>query len=66
MSAFTDDGETEVYAEEETPILPVPAGGEDWDGAATMKDQANAAKYSGNFVEAVDFLTKAMELGGTE
>jgi hypothetical protein len=63
MSAFEDD--IELYAEEETPVLPLPAsGGEDWDGAANMKDQANDAKASGNFDGAIEFLTKAMEMGG--
>ena len=64
MSAF-DENEIEMIPEEETPVLPVPApGGEDWDGAASMKDQANDAKASGNYDSAIEFLTKAMELGG--
>jgi hypothetical protein len=61
MAAFVDD---EIYPEEELPVLSVPAGGEDWDGAANAKNSANEAKDSGNFEAAIEFFTKAMELGG--
>lgn len=65
MSTF-EEYDIEAYPEEETAVLAVPSeGGEDWDGAAAMKDQANDAKSSGNFDSAVEFLTKAMELGGS-
>ena len=38
MSAFTEENDIELYAEEEAPVLPVPTeGGEDWEGAGAMK-----------------------------
>lgn len=62
MASFVDD---EIYSEEEVPVLSVPVGGEDWDGASNAKNNANEAKDSGNFDAAIEFYTKAMELGGT-
>jgi hypothetical protein len=61
MASFVDD---EIYPEEELPVLTVPNGGEDWDGAADAKNSANEPKDSGNYDAAVEFYTKAMELGG--
>jgi hypothetical protein len=61
MASFLDE---DIYGEEETPVLEVPTGGEDWDGAADAKASANEAKDSGNYEAAIEFFTKSMELGG--
>jgi len=62
MASFCDD-ESEIYVEEETPVLSVPEGGEDWEGAATAKQSANEAKACDNLELAVEMYTKALELG---
>lgn len=62
MASFCVD-ENEIYEEEETPVLSVPEGGEDWEGAATAKESANEAKACGNLETAVEMYTKALELG---
>lgn len=64
MSAFSNEVDDEVYEVEEVPVLPVPSGGEDWEGAAEAKTQATEAKSAGNYEQAVELYTKAMELGG--
>ena len=64
MSTFEDD--IELLTEEEAPVLAVPpSGGEDWDGAADLKEQAAASSAQGDFAGAVELLTRAMEAAGT-
>ena len=63
MSTFEDD--IELLTEEEAPVLAVPpSGGEDWDGAADLKEQAAASSAQGDFAGAVELLTRAMEAAG--
>lgn len=58
-----EEADEDRLQEESEPVLPVPAGGEDWDGAAEQKDRATAAKSAGDFAAAVDHFTRALELG---
>jgi len=62
MSAFAEE-DLDIYQEESEPVLSVPAGGEDWDGAQDAKDKANEAKANGNYDQAVEHFTKCLELG---
>ncbi len=62
MASFADD--SDLYPEEDLPVLPVPQGGEDWDGAAEAKSAANEARDCGNYEAAIEHFTRAMELGG--
>ena len=71
MSSFAKDKEeeeeveVEQIPEESEEVLPVPEQpGEDFEGAAALKDQANEARARGDHQEAVDLLSKAMEMGG--
>lgn len=61
MASFIDD---DIYEEEDIPVLEVPSGGEDWEGASNAKSSANEAKDSGNYELAIEYFTKSMELGG--
>lgn len=58
-----EDPDPERLAADPGPYLPVPAGGEDFDGAAAAKDTASDAKANGNYELAVSKFTEAMTLG---
>lgn len=61
MASFVDE---DIYEEEDLPILLVPEGRDDWEGASEAKITANEAKDSGNYETAIEYFTKSMELGG--
>lgn len=47
----------------DTEILPVPTGGEDYEGSQERREAAASARAEGDFSKAVTLLTEAMELG---
>lgn len=64
MSSFINSNDDEIYQEEDLPVLIVPQGGEDWEGASEAKITANEAKDNGNYETSIEYYTKSMELGG--
>lgn len=58
-----EDSDPEGLQPDPEPYLSIPTGGEDWDGSANAKEQANDAKAAGNYDLAITKFTEAMAKG---